>query len=91
LRDGRADDGERPAPGRKTVPFFIVDSSAAVVREVDPQGMIITIAGVATTFYNGDNIPANNAALDGPQSVAVDSAGDLCTLGTRVTIGFAKC
>ncbi len=40
-------------------------------------GDIYTIAGEGAGVYNGDGIPAVNATLYGPSSVAVDGAGNL--------------
>ena len=39
--------------------------------------MITTVAGNGAPGYGGDNGPATNAQLTAPQSVAVDSAGNL--------------
>ena len=49
-----------------------------MVREVvKATGDIITVAGNGTAGYSGDNGPATAAELNDPNSVAVDSAGDL--------------
>ena len=49
-----------------------------VIREVvKATGDIITVAGNGTAGYSGDNGPATAAELNGPNGVAVDSAGDL--------------
>ena len=49
-----------------------------MVREVvKATGDIITVAGNGTAGYSGDNGPATAAELNGPNGVAVDSAGDL--------------
>src|SRR5262249_40867664 len=43
-----------------------------------PQpGSILTVAGTYYSGYNGDNIPANQAQLYNPYSVAVDSSGNV--------------
>lgn len=58
------------------------------VRKVDAAtGIITTVAGVNGAGYNGDNIPATSATLNGPRGAAVDSAGNLYiadTLNERV-------
>jgi hypothetical protein len=61
---------------------FIADTEDNVVREVygpsSPNaGEIVRVAGTGTAGYTGDGGPATSAELDSPQSVAVDSAGDL--------------
>ena len=49
-----------------------------MVREVvKATGDIITVAGNGTAGYSGDGGPATAAELNGPDGVAVDSAGDL--------------
>jgi hypothetical protein len=40
-------------------------------------GDIYTVAGTGTTGWSGDGGPAVKAALEDPQSVAVDSTGNL--------------
>ena len=58
--------------------LFIADYDNNVVREVvKATGDIITVAGNGTAGYSGDNGPATAAELNGPDGVAVDSAGDL--------------
>jgi hypothetical protein len=61
---------------------FIADTEDNVVREVygpsSPNaGKIALVAGNGTPGYTGDGGPATSAELDSPQSVAVDSSGDL--------------
>jgi sugar lactone lactonase YvrE len=56
--------------------FYIADASNARIRRVDINGMIITVAGSGSTTYNGDGISARSAGI-APQSIAVDSAGNL--------------
>jgi trimeric autotransporter adhesin len=57
--------------------IFIADTANNVVREVTPDGNILTFAGNGTPGYSGDNGPATQAQLHGPAGVAVDSSGDL--------------
>ncbi len=58
--------------------LFFADSGNNVVREVvKATGDIVTVAGNGKAGYSGDNGPATDAELNGPNSVAVDSAGDL--------------
>ncbi len=58
--------------------LFIADMGNNVVREVvAATGNIITIAGNGSPGYKGDGGPATNAELNGPNRVAINSAGDL--------------
>jgi uncharacterized protein (TIGR03437 family) len=47
------------------------------VREVDPKGLIVTVAGADYLYGIGDGGPATAAELYLPASVALDAAGDL--------------
>ena len=47
------------------------------VRKVSSKGIIMTIAGTGTAGFSGDGGPAALAELNRPQSIAVDSAGNL--------------
>ena len=55
------------------------DYGNQVVRKVAPDGIITTIAGNYTLGYgySGDNKPATQAQLEGPEGLAVDGAGDM--------------
>jgi uncharacterized protein (TIGR03437 family) len=57
--------------------LYIADPPTNRIREVLTNGTIITFAGTGTAGYSGDGGPANQAALNYPQSVAFDSKGDL--------------
>ncbi len=57
--------------------IFIADSLNNVIREVNTQGVITTVAGNGTPGYSGDNGQATAAELDFPTGLAVDSAGNL--------------
>jgi hypothetical protein len=58
--------------------LFIADPDSDVVREVKPDGVISTVAGVANKGgFSGDGGKATAAELDEPEGVAVNSAGDL--------------
>jgi sugar lactone lactonase YvrE len=57
--------------------LFIGDSNNNRVREVDPSGVISTIAGTGVFGYSGDGGPATSAQLNGPSGMAMDAAGDL--------------
>ena len=58
--------------------LFIADTANNVVREVNAStGVISTVAGDGAAGYAGDGDLATQAELNGPQGVAVDSAGDI--------------
>ena len=58
--------------------LFIADSGNYRIREVDlSTGIITTIAGNGSYTYSGDNGPATAAALNYPEGVALNAAGDL--------------
>ncbi|MEI6403488.1 MAG: hypothetical protein WCP59_15020, partial [Actinomycetota bacterium] len=58
--------------------IYIADTDNQRVRKIDSStGIITTIAGTDTGDYNGDNITATTAQLNGPSSVAVDTAGNI--------------
>ena len=48
-----------------------------LVREVDTNGIITTVAGNGNEGYSGDGGAATNASLNEPQRVSVDTAGNL--------------
>lgn len=63
---------------------FVFDATGSVyvseslhVRKIDPNGVISTVAGNGPYVYNGDNIPATQASLQGPVGLAFDSANNL--------------
>lgn len=55
--------------------FYIADTFNNVVRKVSVNGTITTIAGNGTAGFGGDGGSATSAQLNGPQGIAVDSAG----------------
>ncbi len=57
--------------------LFLTDPFDGVVREVNPAGVISTVAGTATPGVLGDGGPATAATLGLPYGVAVDAQGDL--------------
>ena len=79
---GPATDAEALRPGGVAVDsagdLFVTEGLNNVEREVvKATGEIITVAGNGSAGYSGDNGPATDAQLNGTNSVAVDSAGDL--------------
>jgi sugar lactone lactonase YvrE len=56
--------------------LFIADITYNLVRKVDTNGIITTVAGTGNPGYSGDGGPATNATIS-PSVVAVDGAGNL--------------
>jgi sugar lactone lactonase YvrE len=61
--------------------LFIADEKNHRVRQVDPSGIITTIAGNGVPGFSGDGAPAINASLAFPKDVLLDSAGNLLIAG----------
>ncbi len=57
--------------------LFIADSGNNLIRRVDPNGILATVAGDGTAGYSGDGGLATNASLNYPGGVAVDGIGNL--------------
>ena len=55
---------------------FIVDAGNQRVRRVSPDGIITTVAGGGSAVL-GDGGPATQGQLNYPQSIAIDSGGNL--------------
>ncbi|MET7390587.1 NHL repeat-containing protein [Streptomyces sp. NPDC005529] len=53
------------------------DSYNNRVRRVDPNGIITTVAGTGIPGFNGDNQPATQARLHGPDGLTFDGHGSL--------------
>ena len=67
--------------------LYIADSSNNRVRKVSTAGIITTVAGNGNASYSGDGVQATATAVDRPEGVTVDSAGNLYiseTSGARV-------
>ena len=57
---------------------FVADTDQHRIRRVDAKtGIITTVAGTGMNGFSGDGGPATAADLEGPEKVAVDSAGNL--------------
>jgi len=57
--------------------IYICDGGTHVVRRLNRNGTIETIAGIGTPGYSGDGGPARQAQLNAPESVFVRSDGSL--------------
>src|SRR5579872_4398474 len=56
---------------------YIADNNDNRIRKVDASGVITTVAGNGTAGFSGDNGPAAQAMLNGPQGVKLDGKGNL--------------
>ena len=57
--------------------IYFCDADNNRVRKIDTAGIITTVAGNGSLLYNGDNIPADTAAIYSPHWVAKDKQGNL--------------
>ncbi|MFJ5927388.1 RICIN domain-containing protein [Kitasatospora sp. NPDC092948] len=57
---------------------YIADADNHRVRKVSADGTISTVAGTGTAGFDGDGGPADQARLDLPLGLVVDSTGALC-------------
>jgi sugar lactone lactonase YvrE len=57
--------------------LYIADFSSNVIRKVNVNGTVSTVAGNGTAGYSGDGGSATAAQLNNPWAVAVDAAGNL--------------
>jgi uncharacterized protein (TIGR03437 family) len=57
--------------------LYIPDNGNNRIREVSPNGRIVTIAGTGVVGSAGDGGPPTSALLDTPTGVATDSGGDI--------------
>jgi sugar lactone lactonase YvrE len=62
---------------------YIADEGNNRIRRVDATGVITTIAGSGVAGFSGDGGQGALAALNHPQSVAVDRAGNVYIADTR--------
>ena len=77
--DGPAIDAQLHGPAEVAVTadggFLIADVNNSVVRKVSAAGVITRVAGTGTAGNAGDDGPAIDAQLGGPQWVAVTADG----------------
>jgi sugar lactone lactonase YvrE len=57
--------------------LYIAQYKYHVVRKIDADGIITTIAGTGEPGFSGDGGPAVKAQLNGPTTVALDGEGNL--------------
>ena len=63
--------------------LYIAETGNHVIRKIDTQGKITTIAGTNIQGFSGDNGPATAAQLDSPQGLALDTVGNLYIADTH--------
>jgi len=68
--------------------LYFIDGGNCVVRKIDTEGIITTVAGNGTCGYSGDEGPAVNAALEDPDGIALDSSGNIYIIGTIIDNGL---
>ncbi len=57
--------------------LYIADSGNNRIRMISPDGTITTIAGTGSAGSGADGIPATQSALNNPEGLAMDGAGNL--------------
>ncbi len=62
---------------------YIADTADNIIRKVDADGIITTVAGDSYASYAGDGGNAVDAELNKPADVAVDSSGNLYIADTN--------
>jgi len=63
--------------------IYVLDGVHNRVRKFLPGGTISTLAGTGTADFTGDGGPATQAALNQPQGIAVDVAGNVYVSDTE--------
>ncbi|MGA2345693.1 MAG: hypothetical protein ABSF93_06775, partial [Candidatus Sulfotelmatobacter sp.] len=65
---------------------YIADSYSSQIFEVSAAGTLTVVAGNGTLGYSGDGGPATSAALNGPESVALDGTGNIFIADTNNSV-----
>jgi sugar lactone lactonase YvrE len=63
--------------------LYIAETANHIIRRVDTNGNIATIAGTGTQGFSSISGPANAAQLDSPQGLALDTANNLYIADTH--------
>ena len=61
----------------KTGNVYFTDVTNNRIRKIDTAGIITTVGGNGIYGYNGENIPATDAAMRSPDGLTIDSIGNL--------------
>jgi len=70
--------------------LYIADADNIRIRKVSADGIISTVAGNGQTGFSGDGGPATDATFAYPQSIAVDSSGNLYIADCEYDSGNAR-
>lgn len=62
--------------------MYVADTANNRIREIAPDGSIVTIAGTGTPGLDGDSGPALHARLNAPQGVAIDAGNNIYVADT---------
>ena len=57
--------------------IYICDGGANVIRKIDKNGIVTTIAGTGVSGYSGDGGPATSAQLNFPLEIGIDATGNI--------------
>jgi len=89
---GNSGDAGPATSARLKIPFgvavatdgtvYIADTGNNRIRKVTPAGIILAVAGTGVTGFAGDDGPAGQAQLSGPEAVLVAPNGDILIADT---------
>jgi trimeric autotransporter adhesin len=65
---------------------YIADSYSSHIFKVNTTGTVTVVAGNGTLGYSGDGGPATSAALNGPEGVFLDGAGNIFIADTQNSV-----
>jgi hypothetical protein len=65
---------------------YIADSYSSQIFEASASGTLTIVAGNGTLGYSGDGGPATSAALNGPESLALDGTGNIFIADTNNSV-----
>ena len=57
--------------------LFIADGGHNLIRKVDTNGIITSVAGDGAEDYSGDGVAATNTSISHPNGICLDSAGNI--------------